>query len=42
LAGANIACFGTGAQDMQDMLWIAITIGLLALTLAYFRLCEKA
>ncbi|WP_375399127.1 hypothetical protein [uncultured Sphingomonas sp.] len=32
----------TGAPTMQDILWIAITIGLLALTLAYFRLCEKA
>ena len=27
---------------MQDILWIAIIVGLLALTLAYVRLCEKA
>jgi len=27
---------------MQDIMWIAITIGLLAATLAYFRLCDQA
>jgi hypothetical protein len=32
----------SGNQAMQDILWIAITVGLLALTLAFFRLCEKA
>jgi len=27
---------------MQDFLWIAAMIGLLAATLAYARLCDKA
>jgi len=27
---------------MQDLLWIAILIGLVALTLAYVRLCDNA
>jgi hypothetical protein len=27
---------------MQDLFWIAATIGLLALTLAYVRLCDNA
>jgi len=27
---------------MQDLLWIAIMGGLLALTLAYVRLCDNA
>jgi len=27
---------------MQDLLWIAIMIGLVALTLAYVRLCDNA
>jgi len=27
---------------MQDIMWIAITLGLLAATLAYFRLCDQA
>jgi len=27
---------------MQDLLWITIVGGLLALTLAYVRLCDKA
>jgi len=27
---------------MQDLLWIAILFGLLAITLAYVRLCDKA
>jgi len=27
---------------MQDLLWIAIIIGLFALTLAYARLCDNA
>ena len=32
----------TGDSSVQDLFWIAVTAGLLALTLAYFRLCEKA
>lgn len=31
-----------GKRAMQDILWIGAVIGLLALTLAYARLCEKA
>jgi hypothetical protein len=27
---------------MQDVLWIAMIVGLAAATLAYVRLCEKA
>jgi hypothetical protein len=27
---------------MQDLLWIAIMIGLVAATLAYVRLCDNA
>jgi hypothetical protein len=27
---------------MQDLLWIAVIVGLLALTLAYVRLCQNA
>jgi len=27
---------------MQDLLWISILAGLLAATLAYVRLCDKA
>jgi len=27
---------------MQDLLWIAIVFGLLAMTLAYVRLCDNA
>jgi len=27
---------------MQDIMWIAIAVGLLAATLAYFRLCDQA
>jgi len=27
---------------MQDLLWIAIMVGLVALTLAYVRLCDNA
>jgi len=27
---------------MQDLLWIAIMVGLVALTLAYARLCDNA
>jgi len=27
---------------MQDLLWIAITLGLLAATLAYVQLCDNA
>jgi len=27
---------------MQDLLWIAIMVGLVALTLAYVRLCDHA
>lgn len=27
---------------MQDLIWIAIMLGLLALTLAYIRLCDQA
>jgi len=27
---------------MQDLLWIAILAGLVALTLAYIRLCDNA
>jgi len=27
---------------MQDLLWIAIIVGLFALTLAYARLCDNA
>jgi hypothetical protein len=29
-------------SPMEDLPWIALTLGLLALTLAYVRLCEKA
>lgn len=29
-------------MPMQDILWIAVVIGLLALTLAYVRLCDNA
>ena len=29
-------------MPMQDLLWIAIMIGLVALTLAYVRLCDNA
>ena len=35
-------CPSEGASSMQDIIWIAITIGLLAATLAYFRLCDQA
>jgi hypothetical protein len=28
--------------DMQDILWIAVMLGLTAATLAYARLCDKA
>jgi len=28
--------------DMQDLLWIVITLGLLAATFAYARLCDSA
>ena len=31
-----------GNTPMQDLIWIAITLGLLALTLAYVRLCDHA
>jgi len=27
---------------MQDLLWIAIMVGLVALTLAFVRLCDNA
>jgi len=27
---------------MQDFLWILVAVGLLALTLAYVRLCDNA
>jgi len=27
---------------MQDVLWVAIMVGLVALTLAYVRLCDNA
>jgi len=27
---------------MQDLFWIAIMVGLVALTLAYVRLCDNA
>ncbi len=27
---------------MQDLIWLAITLGLLLLTLAYVQLCERA
>jgi len=27
---------------MQDLLWVAIMVGLLAATLAYVRLCDQA
>jgi len=27
---------------MQDLLWITIMVGLVALTLAYVRLCDNA
>jgi hypothetical protein len=27
---------------MQDILWIGLAVGLLAVTLAYFRLCDQA
>ena len=29
-------------RPMQDLLWILVIVGLLALTLAYVRLCEQA
>jgi hypothetical protein len=29
-----------GASSMQDIVWIAIMLGLLAATLAYVRLCD--
>lgn len=29
-------------MPMQDLLWIAIMVGLVALTLAYVRLCDNA
>jgi hypothetical protein len=29
-------------MTMQDLLWIAILFGLLAMTLAYVRLCDNA
>jgi len=31
-----------GSLVMQDLLWIAITLGLLAATLAYVQLCDNA
>jgi hypothetical protein len=51
-AGANLA-FERGRHlitrlrfsregDMQDILWIAVMLGLTAATLAYARLCDKA
>jgi hypothetical protein len=27
---------------MQDLLWVAIMVGLVALTLAYVRLCDNS
>ena len=34
---------GTGeCFRMQDAIWIAVTAGLMALSLAYAKLCEKA
>ena len=32
----------TNSGSMQDLLWLAIVGGLLLLTLAYVRLCDKA
>jgi hypothetical protein len=29
-------------HQMQDVLWIAIMVGLVALTLAFARLCDNA
>ncbi|MBB4087857.1 hypothetical protein GGR49_003474 [Sphingomonas carotinifaciens] len=29
-------------MPVQDLLWIAIMVGLVALTLAYVRLCDNA
>ena len=29
-------------ESMQDLIWVAIMLGLLALTLAYIRLCDQA
>jgi hypothetical protein len=29
-------------RPMQDLLWIAIMVGLVAATLAYVRLCDNA
>ncbi len=31
-----------GSLFMQDLFWIAITLGLLAATLAYVQLCDNA
>ncbi|MFD1105029.1 hypothetical protein [Sphingobium olei] len=31
-----------GDDDMQDIYWIALTLGLLAATLGYAALCERA
>jgi hypothetical protein len=31
-----------GARTMQDILWIAVMLGLVAATLAYVRLCDNA
>ena len=31
-----------GEFSMQDLLWVAIMLGLLAATLAYVRLCDHA
>jgi hypothetical protein len=33
---------GRGDDDMQDIYWIALTLGLLAATLGYAALCERA
>jgi len=27
---------------MQDMIWLSVLLGLMALTLAYARLCDRA
>ena len=31
-----------GELAMQDLLWIGLIVGLLAVTLAYVRLCDNA
>ena len=43
-AALNRSSPATSARraTMQDLIWLAVVAGLLALTLAYVRLCEAA